>query len=51
MPSEKALAARYGVSRSRAHRAVAVLVAAGQVLASRGRRAVVATAASRGTNR
>jgi integrase len=42
LPSEKALAARYGVAASTAHRAVSVLVAAGQVTASRGMRAVVA---------
>ena len=42
LPSEKALAARYGVAASTAHRAVALLVAAGMVTASRGRHATVA---------
>ena len=43
LPAEKALAAgRYGVAASTAHRAVALLVAAGLVTASRGRRATVA---------
>jgi DNA-binding GntR family transcriptional regulator len=39
---EKALAERYGVAAGTAHRAVALLVAVGQVTASRGKRAVVA---------
>lgn len=43
LPSEKVLAARYGVAASTAHRAVAMLVAAGLVTASRGKRAAVAT--------
>jgi integrase len=42
MPTEKALASRYGVAASTAHRAVALLVAAGLVTASRGKRATVA---------
>jgi DNA-binding transcriptional regulator YhcF (GntR family) len=42
LPTEKALAERYGVAASTAHRAVALLVAVGQVTASRGKRAVVA---------
>lgn len=42
LPTEKALAARYGVAASTAHRAVAVLVAAGLVTSSRGVRATVA---------
>lgn len=42
LPTEKDLAARYGVADSTAHRAVALLVAEGLVVASRGRRAVVA---------
>ena len=41
LPPEKILAQRYGVARSTAHRAVAVLVAEGLVVAARGRRAVV----------
>lgn len=41
LPSEKALASRYGVATSTAHRAVALLVAAGRVKASRGVRATV----------
>lgn len=41
LPTEKALAARYGVAPSTAHRAVALLVAAGLVTASRGKRATV----------
>jgi integrase len=43
LPPEKVLAARYGVAASTAHRAVALLVAAGLVTASRGKRATVAT--------
>ena len=43
LPPEKILAARYGVAASTAHRAVALLVAAGLVTASRGKRATVAT--------
>ncbi|WP_406046595.1 GntR family transcriptional regulator [Kribbella sp. NBC_00889] len=39
LPSEKSLAERYGAAPSTAHRAVALLVAAGLVTASRGRRA------------
>jgi integrase len=42
LPSEKALASRYGVAASTAHRAVAVLVSAGLVTSSRGKRATVA---------
>jgi integrase/DNA-binding transcriptional regulator YhcF (GntR family) len=42
LPTEKALAERYGVASSTAHRAVALLVAAGIASASRGRRATVA---------
>lgn len=42
VPTEKALAPRYGVAASTAHRAVALLVAAGLVTASRGKRATVA---------
>jgi DNA-binding transcriptional regulator YhcF (GntR family) len=42
LPTEKALAARYGVAASTAHRAVALLVAAGLATASRGKRATVA---------
>jgi integrase len=42
LPTEKALAARYEVASSTAHRAVALLVAAGLVNATRGRRATVA---------
>ncbi|WP_202867166.1 GntR family transcriptional regulator [Kribbella pittospori] len=42
LPSEKSLAARYGVAPSTAHRAVALLIAAGHVTASRGKRATVA---------
>ena len=42
LPSEKELATRYGVAASTAHRAVAVLVAAGVVKSSRGVRATVA---------
>lgn len=42
LPSEKDLARQYGVAASTAHRAVAVLVAAGVVKASRGVRATVA---------
>ncbi|MDX3003254.1 GntR family transcriptional regulator [Kribbella solani] len=41
LPPEKALAARYGVAPSTAHRAVALLVAAGHVTSSRGKRATV----------
>ncbi|MFI6833584.1 winged helix-turn-helix domain-containing protein [Kribbella sp. NPDC050241] len=41
LPTEKSLAERYGVAPSTAHRAVALLVAAGLVTASRGRRATV----------
>jgi DNA-binding GntR family transcriptional regulator len=44
LPTEKALAERYGVAASTAHRAVALLVAVGQVTALRGKRAVVAVA-------
>ncbi len=42
LPTEKALSARYGVAHSTAHRAVALLVAAGVVTSSRGVRATVA---------
>ncbi|WP_344116806.1 GntR family transcriptional regulator [Kribbella alba] len=42
LPSENALASRYGVSASAAHRAVALLVTGGVVKASRGVRATVA---------
>jgi integrase len=42
LPPEKDLARRYGVAVSTAHRAVSLLNAAGEVLASRGRRARVA---------
>ncbi|MEV0284922.1 GntR family transcriptional regulator [Kribbella sp. NPDC050820] len=42
LPTEKALATRYGVAASTAHQAVALLVAAGLVTASRGKRATVA---------
>jgi DNA-binding GntR family transcriptional regulator len=42
LPPEKVLATRYGVAPSTAHRAVALLVAAGLVTASRGKRATVA---------
>jgi DNA-binding transcriptional regulator YhcF (GntR family) len=42
LPPEKELAARYGVSVSTAHRAVSLLTDAGEVVASRGRRACVA---------
>ncbi|HEY0470571.1 MAG TPA: GntR family transcriptional regulator [Kribbella sp.] len=45
IPSEKALAKRYDVAASTAHRAVALLVAAGVVRASRGVRATVAVRA------
>jgi integrase len=41
LPTEKALAARYAVAQSTAHRAVALLTAAGLVTASRGVRATV----------
>jgi integrase len=41
LPSEKALAARYGVATSTAHRAVALLEASGLVRSSSGRRTVV----------
>jgi DNA-binding transcriptional regulator YhcF (GntR family) len=44
LPPEKVLASRYEVAASTAHRAVAMLVAAGIVTASRGKRATVATA-------
>ncbi|WP_238164587.1 GntR family transcriptional regulator [Kribbella pittospori] len=44
LPTMKTLAARYGVSGSTAHRAVALLVEAGLVNASRGVRATVAAA-------
>jgi DNA-binding transcriptional regulator YhcF (GntR family) len=44
LPAEKTLAARYEVAASTAHRAVALLVAAGLVTASRGARARVAGA-------
>ena len=44
LPTETALAKRYGVAASTAHRAVAQLVADGVVTASRGRRARVADA-------
>jgi DNA-binding GntR family transcriptional regulator len=43
LPTEKALAARYGVAASTAHRAVALLVSAGIVVSSRGVRATVAS--------
>jgi integrase/DNA-binding transcriptional regulator YhcF (GntR family) len=46
LPTEKALAARYEVAASTAHRAVALLVAAGLAQASRGVRATVAAAES-----
>jgi integrase len=46
LPTEKALAERYDVAPSTAHRAVALLVASGLVAASRGVRATVAVAAS-----
>jgi integrase len=46
LPSEKALAKRYDVAASTAHRAVALLVAAGMVSASRGVRATAAGAAA-----
>jgi DNA-binding GntR family transcriptional regulator len=42
LPAENAMAERYGVASSTAHRAVALLVAAGVVKASRGVRATVA---------
>jgi integrase len=42
LPAEKVLAERYGVALSTAHRAVALLTAAGLVTASRGVRATVA---------
>jgi len=42
LPPEKTLAAWYGVAASTAHRAVALLVTAGLVTASRGKRAMVA---------
>jgi len=42
IPAEKELAARYAVAASTAHRAVAMLVAEGLVVSSRGRRATVA---------
>lgn len=42
LPTEKAIAARYGVAASTAHRAVSVLVANGHVIAIRGHRAIVA---------
>ena len=41
LPTEKALADRYGVALSTAHRAVAELVAEGLAMAARGKRAVV----------
>jgi integrase len=41
LPTEKSLAERYGVASSTAHRAVALLVAAGLASASRGQRATV----------
>lgn len=50
LPTEKALATRYGVAASTAHRAVALLVAAGAVTASRGRRATVAGAGCGGSH-
>ncbi|WP_165556174.1 GntR family transcriptional regulator [Kribbella pittospori] len=42
LPTEKALAGRYRVAASTAHRAVAVLVSAGLVTSGRGQRTVVA---------
>jgi DNA-binding GntR family transcriptional regulator len=41
LPSEKALANRYGVALSTAHRAVSELVSRGLATASRGKRATV----------
>jgi integrase len=46
LPQIKELARRYGVSAATAHRAVSTLVQSGEVVASRGRRAVVRAAAS-----
>jgi DNA-binding transcriptional regulator YhcF (GntR family) len=50
LPTEKALADRYGVAVSTAHRAVALLVAAGLVNSSRGVRATVASIQPRPTD-
>jgi integrase/DNA-binding transcriptional regulator YhcF (GntR family) len=41
LPTEKALAGRYGVAASTAHRAVALLVSEGLITSSRGKRATV----------
>jgi integrase len=41
LPTVKTLASRYAVAGSTAHRAIAVLVTAGEITTSRGRRAVV----------
>ena len=41
LPTVKALAGRYSVSEGTAHRAVALLTAAGEITVSRGRRAKV----------
>lgn len=46
LPSELELAARYGVSRSTAHRAVATLIASGIAVGSRGKRTTVAQVAA-----
>jgi integrase len=46
LPSEASLAERYGVAFSTAHRAVAVLSDAGEVVVSRGRRATVKAASA-----
>jgi integrase len=43
LPTEKDLAAQYGVARSTAHRAIAALANLGLVVASRGRRTTVRT--------
>jgi hypothetical protein len=47
LPTIKILAERYGVSEGTAHRGIALLREAGEVVASRGRRAVVAKPATR----
>ncbi|MGI8815217.1 MAG: tyrosine-type recombinase/integrase [Pseudonocardia sp.] len=49
LPTMKTLATRYAVAESTAHRAVAVLTAAGEATASRGRRAAVVEQVSGGT--
>lgn len=44
LPTVKTLSARYAVADGTAHRAIAVLTAAGEITVSRGRRAIVAEA-------